>query len=206
MLKTRFLEGPLAPLFFLSVGALGAAANAQEVSREDLKRCAAMSSDAGKLACFESLAARYADDPSAETASTEVQPVSITAQPAQADRPPAPPESIAAGPAASAPIAVDSKPAPAPPAAADTDSDFGREEQRSKPEALSATVSEVSADRLRRLVFEFENGQVWRQQEPRHFPYPRDEPFDVVISRGLLGDYQLRVGGEGRMTRVRRLK
>lgn len=162
-----------------------------------------MSTDAGKLACFEGLAARYPDDRPAAAPAMKEQPAPVESQPAERERPPA---SVAAATIPGAEVASDSNQTLVQAADVEAADDFGREEQRSKPEALSATVSEVSADRLRRLVFQFENGQVWRQQEPRHFPYPRNEPFDVVISRGLLGDYQLRVGGEGRMTRVRRLK
>ena len=101
--------------------------------------------------------------------------------------------------------------AQADPATPQPDADFGREyveddEEEDDRQDVTATVNEVSPDRYKRLHFYFANGQVWRQLEARRFQYPKNEPFDVVISRGVLGDYQLRVGGKGRMTRIKRIK
>lgn len=208
MSKARFLEGPRAPLFLLAaVFACGAAA-AEDVAREDLARCAAMSTDARKLACFEALMAEDARSSGAEPAAEPAAaPVEMRVQEAP-DEPPPAPVPAAAAPAASAPapeaIATD---ADAGVAAEEFGSEYLRDEDAEKEdEKLTATVNEVKTDRTNRLIFHFANGQVWRQLEPRRFQYPRREAFDVVISRGMLGDYQLRVGGEGRMTRIKRLQ
>lgn len=96
-------------------------------------------------------------------------------------------------------------------ASSDTLSDaFGREHVANvadePEERVTATVTNVTRDYTKRLVFQFENGQVWRQQEARRFQYPKDRAFNVVIARGVFGDYQLRVNGEGRMTRIKRLQ
>jgi hypothetical protein len=56
------------------------------------------------------------------------------------------------------------------------------------------------------LVFHLDNGQVWAQMEKRYYPYPRNRQFDVVISTGMLNEYQLQVGGAGRKVTVRRVK
>ena len=88
--------------------------------------------------------------------------------------------------------------------------DFGREHVANvadePEERVTATVTNVTRDYTKRLVFQFENGQVWRQQEARRFQYPKDRAFNVVIARGVFGDYQMRVNGEGRMTRIKRLQ
>ena len=158
-----------------------------------------MSTAERKLACFESLldgprpAAVAEAPPVAEAPAAAVAPTAAVA--------PAVEETAPAAPAAAAKTAT---PQPG--------SDFGREyveddeEEEDDRQDVTATVNEVSPDRYKRLHFYFANGQVWRQLEARRFQYPKNEPFDVVISRGVLGDYQLRVGGEGRMTRIKRIK
>ena len=203
MRNVRLLEGLRAPLFFLLGSALVLPASAQNVSREDLARCSAMSTDAAKLACFESLAELDAAEPPATIPPTDAAPPAPEASPA----PPAPAAAAADG-VSSAPAPVSTSAAPP---TADRADDFGREyleseEDEEESDTLNATVNEVTIDRTKRLVFRFANGQVWRQLEPRRFQYPRREAFEVVISRGVLGDYQLRVGGEGRMTRIKRVK
>ena len=200
MKNVRFLEGLRAPLFFLLGSVFALPASGQNVSREDLARCSAMSSDAAKLACFESLAELDAAEPPATPPPTEPALSESKASPA----PPAP-AAAAVDDASAAPATTLAAPAPE-----DRADDFGREyledENEEEADTLTATVDEVTIDRTKRLVFRFANGQVWRQLEPRRFQYPRREAFEVVISRGVLGDYQLRVGGEGRMTRIKRVK
>jgi len=81
-----------------------------------------------------------------------------------------------------------------------------KEDAEPEEEGIIATVMDVTMGRNRLLYFHFENGQVWRQTEVRHFPYPRDQAFEVEIDNGMMGDYQMRVGGEGRMTRIKRVE
>jgi hypothetical protein len=51
-----------------------------------------------------------------------------------------------------------------------------------------------------------DNGQVWRQNEARHLEYPRSGEFDINITRGMMGDYRMRIGDNGRMVRIRRVQ
>lgn len=282
MLKKRFLEGPCAPPFFSAVVVLlwATVATAQPVDRADLERCAAMSTDARKLACFESLLEEPGTEP-VKSAAAETEPpneedalaavssavaseeiaepaasnasvaVSTSAANEEADidvpmagvvSPDVPSgstvnsaQSLSAAAATSAVDSVTQMAAPAADeaavstndlaagssaalpdsgdsaaAAAALSDDFGREhvanEEREADRRVTATVTEVTRDYTKRLVFHFENGQVWRQQEARRFQYPKNRSFDVEIARGVFGDYQLRVGGEGRMTRIKRLQ
>ncbi|MDH4107212.1 MAG: hypothetical protein OEW35_02755 [Gammaproteobacteria bacterium] len=95
--------------------------------------------------------------------------------------------------------------------ASEPSDDLGRRyiegpEADAEPEVVTATVNEVSQGRHKVLYFHFANGQLWRQMEPGRFPYPKDGPFEVEIRQGMMGDYQLRVGGKGRMTRIVRVR
>ncbi len=176
-------------------GFTAAPLHAQSVDQNDLRRCADMSTAERRLACFESLL----DAPQPPAA-------------AEAPVPAAAPAAQAAADTAMTEAAAEAAPAAEPVATAQPGSDFGSEYVKEDDDEdddrrdVTATVNEVTLDRYKRLHFQFANGQVWRQLEARRFQYPKNEPFDVVISRGVLGDYQLRVGGEGRMTRIKRVK
>ncbi len=89
--------------------------------------------------------------------------------------------------------------------------DLGSEqiESRNNPNqnvSIQATVVDVSKGYNRDLRFHLANGQVWRQIEPRHFEYPKNQEFDIEISRGLLGAYRMRIGEKGRMIKIRRIQ
>ena len=88
--------------------------------------------------------------------------------------------------------------------------EFGREhlERAEDPDqqTLEATVIDVTKTGYGELVFHLDNGQVWRQQEKRYYPYPRNGEFAVTISRGILGEYQLQVEGSGRKVTIRRIR
>lgn len=192
MTQARRSEGPRAPLFYGVTGMFlyAAGALAQSVDLTDLEVCAGLATDELQLACFEAI-----------VASSQRQ-AAVAAEPADTDSP-----VPAAQPAVAATIAA---PAPETTAAADLQEDFGREHLAEKDDSdaavMEATVVAVSRGRNRILTFQLDNGQVWRQLESRHFSYPKDGEFDVTISTGMMGDYRLRVGGEGRMLRVRRIQ
>ena len=80
------------------------------------------------------------------------------------------------------------------------------EKKANEDEVFYAKVSEVSKGRNRILYFHFDNGQVWRQIEARHLEYPRNDEFDINITRGMMGDYRMRIGDNGRMVRIRRVE
>jgi hypothetical protein len=89
-----------------------------------------------------------------------------------------------------------------------TASDFGLPEPAREPSSRSVTlpVSRVDRDSRERLVFNMEDGSIWRQIRNEYLSYPRKEAFAAEISRGMMGDYQLRINGRGRSTRVERIR
>ena len=192
----------------------------QTVDIAELDRCRQLDSEADRLACFESLIP--VDEPPAGTAAAPE-----ASQP-DGNVPDAPADSGAAGQTSSGTTAVEAA-APAAAATAESgatgapdgapgmpateeraDDEFGREHiggaDESVPPALTATVVSVTRTWDDALVFHLDNGQVWRQIEPRRYPYPRNREFDVEITQGMMGEYRLRVGGEGRMVKVRRVE
>jgi hypothetical protein len=80
------------------------------------------------------------------------------------------------------------------------------EKKANEDEVFHATVTEVTRGRNRILYFHFDNGQVWRQIEGRHLEYPRSGEFDIDITRGMMGDYRMRIGDNGRLVRIRRVQ
>ncbi len=229
MTKARPKEGPRAPLFY---GALALAcsglAYGQTVELSDLEACARLETDELKLACFEDIVAtgRHATDavPIVEPDPIDEPPVAeapvedVTPAPAQPEAAPAAVSSVPSAIAAAEPSQTAQTPrAPAPevppePAssAANTDDAFGRrhleQEEPAEAQILRAVVADVTKDSRGSLVFQLDNGQVWRQIEPRYFPYPRGREFAVEISTGMMGEYRLQVEGAGRKVRIRRMK
>ena len=87
------------------------------------------------------------------------------------------------------------------------------EEHVAKPGAASrqATSHTVMVTKVTEgihgvLIFHMDNGLIWRQIERGYFPYPKRRTFTVEIDRGMMGEYRMRVKGQGRMVRIRRLK
>ena len=134
------------------------------------------------------------------------------AEPASAPATPAP-ESPPPAPATPSPAATAATPEPAPEPPVSPDDEFGSEhlnrqeklEQRAE-ERLVATVVRVTRGYRDILYFHLDNGQVWRQNEARFFSYPRNQAFEVNITRGWLGDYRMRIGDNGRMVAIRRVE
>ncbi len=81
-----------------------------------------------------------------------------------------------------------------------------KEKANDEDEVFHATVIDVTKGRNRILYFHFDNGQIWRQNEVRHLEYPRSGEFDINITRGMMGDYRMRIGDNGRMVRIRRVE
>ena len=81
-----------------------------------------------------------------------------------------------------------------------------KERKANEDEVFHATVTEVTEGRNRILYFHFDNGQIWRQMEARHLEYPRNGEFDINITRGMMGDYRMRIGDNGRLVRIRRVQ
>jgi len=213
MKTARRTEGPRAPLFFSAslILLVSGQAAAQPVELSDLEICAGLESAELKLACFDAIIAtgnRAADPGLDDARPIEEDPVQPPVDETQTRLP-----AVASDPdpvVETSPVASVSLPASAPA------EEFGQEHLPkatetvdSEPETLLATVVEVTQARNRGLSFHLANGQVWRQIEPRYFPYPKDGEFKVTISTGVMGEYRLRVGNQdagGRMVRIRRVR
>ena len=203
-------EGPRAPLFYSGLVTLcfGVAAMAQDVRQADLERCAIIESADARLACFEALARGTGKEP--ERAAE-------TPPPARAAATFGIVETDEAASAAAETTSADSEPAAMPdseqtlaPGNGMQESaipeNLGLPEDRNDDVTVIATVVEVERGRNNVLYFHFEDGQIWRQIEGRRFSYPRNGPFDVEITTGLMREFRLRLVTGGPMTRIRRLK
>ena len=208
MHDARRTEGPLAPLFYSVVLGLSGVASAQTVDMAALEACSKLETEAAKLECFESIVSGAEASPpvAAEPQSSASAPAPVTVVPAAAPAAVAVERRTVDAVPATVSAATNEQPV-ADSMAAD---DFGREhlDQRvdEDPEILRARVVEVTRGNHDALVFHLDNGQVWRQVQPRYYPYPRDRQFDVTISTGFLGEYELQVEAKGRKVNVRRLK
>jgi len=199
-------EGLRAPLFFGAVFLASAtAALGQSVPLSELEACSELAASNERLACFEAIVDRRRRVSRAAPVA-EAAPL-VDAAPV-----------IEAAPVAEAAPVVDAVPvaeaasmAEPERSAGTTDVDaFGSEHleraDNSEPESVRVTVTGVTTTGYGILVFHLDNGQVWRQQEKRYYPYPKNRAFEVTISRGMLGEYQLQVEGAGRKLTVRRVK
>jgi hypothetical protein len=68
---------------------------------------------------------------------------------------------------------------------------------------LSVTIERVEKDNYDKRYFHTAGGQVWKQQNPGH--YPSKVPFDAEINSGVMGSFFL-VNESGRGIRVKRVK
>lgn len=131
--------------------------------------------------------------------------VPVTAVPADepvpslAAPPALPPDNIAQSTAEQAP-------APADEASTAFGSEQLKQEDDRRPDFVENTVVDVTRANNKALIFHMADGQVWRQIEPRRYPYPRNGEFAVTISQGMMGEYRMRIGNNGRMVRIRRIK
>ena len=196
----------------ICLGALFAAAGAaaQTASQRELEACLAIERAITSLDCFETLTLRGATTQSATPAPAAVE------EPAQSRQvAPEPASEMDVGQALEAvvePTSPEAVAEPSPDTSPDRLENIGAEQlpgnRREEQERsdIAATVTEVREGPRGNLLFHLENGQVWRQIEARHVPLPGDAPFPVSISRGFFGEYRLRVGGEGRLVRIRRMQ
>ena len=221
-------EGPRAPLFYCALLIAPVQfALAQSVDLSELERCASLESATAKLACYEALtpvsepsappeipeaqtgttageAAAEPDDSPPAAASPEPSPAASTAAPATTGSSRAT-EAVQSAVPVEPTVAVPAR-ASAEPAAAARDPMEGLGRDEPEPEAITGRVTQVTKDGYGRLVFEFENGQVWRQFEKRYYPYPKNREFDATISVGMMGDHRLQVEGAGRKVLIKRLR
>ncbi len=235
MTKARRTEGPRAPLFYSAAFILCAsAAVAQSIDLAELEECAGLTSDVLKLECYEAVVERHRsiEEAIVPEAATAEPPIEAEAAPAVAEAVAAEVTSESAAITSTVSAAASTAvPDPAPESASpdapmtaalpddepvepgtDVDDDFGREHlpetevESNRTEVMTATVVQAEFRRNRGITFHLDNGQVWQQENDRYFQYPKNREFDVEITQGMMGDYQLRIGGEGRMVRIRRVR
>ena len=209
-------------------------ATAQTVDLSTLELCAGLETQELKLACFEGIIANSntpdvpeseaVDIPVSESPFAAIETVPEAEPRAEVTRQEAPAVDVDSGSApavaamSTAALSVTSEPSAA--AVATTpepvangqlgeehlDRPETKEKASDEDEVIHATVIEVTKDRNRILYFHFGNGQIWRQNEARHLEYPRSGEFDINITRGMMGDYRMRIGDNGRMVRIRRVQ
>ncbi len=223
MSKAVLKEGLRAPLFYSAAALLllsAKIATAQTVDLATLEICAGLETQELKLACFEAITAsgktpeirqrKAVDSPLSDQPVAEIEAVPDAVEPAVA---------TAAAPE-NPPVASEPPPADHSPVAAEVASvasvmpaeeDFGRAQlaapdQGEEKPVIKAMVVDVTQGSSKRLYFHLANGQVWRQIEPRHFQYPKQSDFEVGISKGMMSEYRLRIGDNGRMVRIRRVE
>jgi len=142
--------------------------------------CAAIESPDERLACFDAAYRSGAESPSAtESVPDDSGPAASVVLPAGA----------AAG---AAQVTTPSE------------ADFGIEKPKSETEgeSLVSGIAAVSRDGYDKLIFELDNGQVWRQTEYKRFPVKAGQVAE--IRHGSFGSYKLYIQGKKIWTRVRR--
>jgi len=154
------------------------------VDDADLLRCAAMSSDAVKLACFEALATQAKNDLATQAA---------TSSQIDADAPrQTPSPNLVSG---EGEVAATRK-----------QDEFGLEQ---KPDHKEARIQARHVGEFRgwsgQTLFQLENGQLWQQASPGRFFQVTQQPL-ITIRRGTLGSYWLSVEGANPRVRVIRVK
>lgn len=215
-------------ILFGSLVALPVLAQSEDTIQNDLQRCAGLESPEARLACFEDLAnveKRRSNDEFAKPRGPGAEPV-----PAREKTPDQEKEELGAerlktpkqqreelGAERVKDRDIDREELKAEKARRAEEKRLRKEEKRlRKAEEKAAkkaakagitfTVIRTSKDREGRFTFYMSDGQVWREIEPSYARVPREGSFDVNIARGGFGDYKLRIGGKGRLTRVVRLQ
>lgn len=174
--------------------------------QDEIRRCAAMSADAERLACYD----RLFRDTSASQSRSEPSVAAPALPPAASVASNAP--AAAAGAASGAATAAASAPGAAP-------AEFGanprlQEEQRRRQresqgkedaQELRVRIKKVDPHPHGLHVLTLENGQVWQQKE-KIWELELKPGDEVVIRRGMLGSYRLQLDGQGASTSVARIK
>lgn len=181
-----------AGIALLLLTAASATSTAATVSDEDLLDCSRVENDVARLSCFDGLAARVRPAPPAAPDVGE-------------------PEPMLEAVAESVPRAVAE---PAPKAVAEEASvvlteDVGKtsvREDKPKKERPSwqANLTECPMGADGRLLFYFDNGQIWRQAKTRRHPV-EDCLASAELTRDMFG-FKMNVEGYGRTIRVQRIK
>jgi len=198
-MNQRFLGAACGLLLACQFGT--AAASPRDVVLEGLQKCARVSDDKARLACYDSLAKP------AEVA------LSRPPEPREADHPPTPQEQKAwfgfdlSGLFGSSPSQQT------------TPQKFGSENLPSthakvaaaetELDNITAGVAELAFTPFGKFILILDNGQVWRQlqgdADTAHFKKPAGNN-KVTISRGFIGSYNLMINDSTKTFKVERLK
>jgi hypothetical protein len=201
----RLLWGTAAAALFFAVPAL--AADQHEVL-EGLGKCAALTDDKARLACYDALAPQVKDAlsaPPAAVASTQPSAPPTEEQqkswfgfdvgglfgtaPAQQTTPQQ--------------FGSDKLPAPPPPPPGTTPA------QPPPIDSIAASVTDYAVNPFGKFIVFLDNGQVWRQEQgdsdrAQFRKNPKDNK--VAISRGFLGSYNLTLNDSDKVYKVTRVK
>ena len=185
-------------ILFVAVAGLGVALPAiSQSSSNDLNTCAAIQTQAERLACYDKLAGRGATPP---PAAATPQPAPPLAAPASSDAKKHTPAAPAAAP--------DPVPTPAGAPAPGTPEAFGlyKAEHPAAPkspvETVTGKVVDLKYDAYGRETISLEGGAVWQLAGSDAILAKGDE---VTIKRAVMGSY-LMTTSTGRQHRVKRLR
>jgi len=174
-------------ILFVAVAGLGVALPAiSQSSSNDLNTCAAIQTQAERLACYDKLAGRGA-----------------TPQPAAATPQPGPPSAPAAAPdSVPTPAAASTSPAPGTPEAFGLYKAEHPAAPKSPVETVTGKVVDLKYDPYGRETISLEGGAVWQLAGSDALLAKGDE---VTIKRATMGSY-LMTTSAGREHRVKRLR
>jgi hypothetical protein len=82
----------------------------------------------------------------------------------------------------------------------------GTSEVPKADKSFDLQLVDTSKDVYDRWVFEFADGQVWRQSSKKHVTVPKNLPVTATIRKGILGSHKLRFGDSGSRIAVKRVK
>jgi len=71
---------------------------------------------------------------------------------------------------------------------------------------INLLLVDIDKDKQKRMVFTFENGQAWKQTEPRFVKRPASLPMQVQLLSGALGSFSVKLGENGRLVKVKRVR
>ncbi len=164
--------------------------------RRGLIHCASLETPDARLVCFEALAAMVVPETKGMIGAsvpkkprTEAMPLPDAAEQAQKKQT----------------FGADRVKQPKQSATTTEDNKLGTKKEK-KLKGVIYNVVRATKDGEGRYILRMENGQIWRQIEPSYIRVPQSDTFEVRIVKGRFGDYKLRVGGKGRLSRVIRIK
>lgn len=201
-MRASGLSWAVAAVSLLTGACAGGVSQFDEQAVADAVSCRAIADDAARLACLDN-----ASDALARTL--------IVRESGDGEREPYEAGDDQAGDkAALASAAPAEAPATAQP---DDEAAFGAErlvaKARARDEnrrrAISAQIAEIVVDPFEKLTVTLDNGQVWRQlaSDERIVRFSGEtEVYTATISRGVFGNYFLKIVENGRVIRVRRIR